>query len=130
MARAGKATSATKQAAAGPTERFFEELSDRGQEPLLKAGSGTLRFDLTNAGPEEHWYVTVNKGKVTVSHANTEADTVVSLDRALCDRLVTGRANAIASLLRSVMQIRGDLSLFVLFQRLFPGPPRTGGKAS
>ena len=108
-----------------PTATFFEALGKRGHEPLLQNASGTLRFELRNGRRTEHWRVAIAKGDVTVSRASAAADTVVRADKALFDRLVTGRANAMAATLRGVIQSEGDLGLVMSFQRLFPAPPKS-----
>ena len=58
------------------TATFFEQLAARGHEPLLQSASGTLRFELKNGGRTQYWFVTIDKGDITVSHANAEADAV------------------------------------------------------
>jgi hypothetical protein len=116
------ATSGSKKGDA--IERFFAGLAGRGVEPLLKGASGTLRFDLANGSRVDRWYVSVTKGDVEVSHRNAAADAVIRADRGLFERVVGGRVNATAALLRGVLEVDGDLGLLMLFQRLFPGPPR------
>ena len=114
-------------AAKDPTSSFFNELAARGHEPLLQGATGSIRFDLANGPTDQHWHVIVRKGDVTVSQRKARADAVVRLDKALCDRLATGRANAMAAMLRGLINADGDLGLVMQFQRLFPGPPRSGG---
>jgi putative sterol carrier protein len=111
-------------------ERFFADLSERGTEPLLKGATGTLRFDLTDGKRVDRRYVTVTKGEIAVSHRNAPADAVISADRELFERVATGRVNATAAVLRGVFEVQGDLGLLMLFQRLFPGPPRTRRRAT
>ena len=107
-----------------PTTDFFEALAARGEEPLLRRTSGTIRFDLLGEDAQfAHWFVTIKRGTVTISRESGPADCVVACRRELFDRLVGGTANAMASALRGVMDGQGDLSLMILFQRLFPGPP-------
>jgi len=109
---------------ADPTAEFFRELAARGREPLLGNSSGTLRFDLTDDGNHvEHWFVTVTKGDVAVSHKNAKADAVARADKALFDRIASGHENAMAALLRGALIPHGDLGLLLYFQRVFPGPP-------
>ena len=105
------------------TSAFFSDLAERGHEPLLATTTGTLRFDLVSGKRVEHWFVSLKKGDVTVSQKDTRANAIVRLDRALFDRMVTGRANAMAATLRGVIVPEGDLGLVISFQRLFPGPP-------
>jgi len=106
-----------------PTKQFFADLAARGHVPLLKSSSGTLRFDLEGAGRTAHWYVTIRKGDVSVSHDTAEADCVVRTGKELFDRMATGTANATAAALRGLVDTAGDLRLIIQFQRLFPGPP-------
>jgi hypothetical protein len=106
-----------------PTAEFFRNLAEHGHEPVLARTSGTLRFDVGDGHRTEHWYVTIDKGDVRVSHARSAADAVVRLDKPLSDAILSGRENATACLLRGAFMIEGDLSLLMQFQRLFPGPP-------
>jgi putative sterol carrier protein len=109
---------------ADATTEFFDDLDARGHEPLLEKATGALRIELSNGKRRARWLVTVKKGDVAVSHANTKADCVVRMDQALFERIVTGRENATAALLRGLVAVEGDPQLLVLFQRLFPGPPK------
>ncbi len=106
------------------TAAFFGELGGRGHEPLLNKASGTLRFDLRDGKRVDRWLVAVKKGEVTVSRRNGVADCVVSTDRAIFDGVASGKTNAMVALLRGAMGVEGDVQLLVLFQRLFPAPPR------
>lgn len=113
--------------AATATDEFFASLASRGQEPLLKHTTATIRFDLVDDQDRlEHWYVTIGDGDVDVSHRDDLADAVLHLRRDTFDGLATGHINAIAATLRGRIVPEGDLGLVVLFQRLFPGPPRAG----
>jgi SCP-2 sterol transfer family len=105
-----------------PTTEFFAELARRGYEPLLANVTGTLRFDLTQGQRTDHVFVTINKGNITVSDENAEADGVVRSERALSNALTSGAANAMVATLRGTVTLEGDLPLIVSFQRLFPGP--------
>jgi len=107
------------------TRSFFDDLAARGNEPLLQNDSGTLRFDLVEGRRVEHWYVSIDRGTITVSHEKEAADSVLRTDRSVFDRIASGRMNAMAAVLRGELVPEGDLSLLVLFQRLFPGPPRS-----
>jgi putative sterol carrier protein len=95
------------------TTEFFEQLEERGHEPVLEKSTGTVRFDIKDG-----------KGDVTVSRRNAAADCVVRADKALFDDMTTGRANPMAALLRGAVSAEGDVGLMASFQRLFPGPPR------
>ena len=107
-----------------PTVDFFAGLKSRGQEPLLRKASGTVRFDIADGKRTERWLVELKKGEIAVSRRHARADCIVSTDRALFDRIASGEANALAALLREEVNVEGDINLLVLVQRLFPGPPR------
>jgi putative sterol carrier protein len=111
--------------ASDSTATFFEALAKRGHEPILASTSGTLRFELRSGGRRKYWYVTISKGDVTASRTAAEADAVVRCDRALFDGMATGRVNAMAAMLRGVLQAEGNLGLVMSFQRLFPAPPKS-----
>ena len=108
---------------ADATTEFFDQLSLRGSEPLLRRGAGTIRFELRSGEAIDRWRVSITAETVEVKHRGGTADCVVRADRALFDQIVTGRANAMASMLRGVLTVEGDPSSLVLLQRLFPGPP-------
>ncbi len=115
MAKAGTDATAT----------FFDKLATRGHEPLLQSASGSLRIELKNGGRTQFWYVTVAKGDIAVSNADTEADAVIRTTKALFDDMATGRVNAMAATLRGVLHAEGNLGLVMSFQRLFPAPPKS-----
>ena|ERR1700675_141043 len=107
---------------ADATTQFFDQLSARGYEPLLQRVSGTVRFELSNGGEIDRWRISINSQHVDVTHRGGAADCVIRADRALFARIVTGRANAMAAMLRGVLTVEGDAVSLVLLQRLFPGP--------
>jgi putative sterol carrier protein len=107
------------------TAEFFNELGARGHDPALTKARGTLRFDITDRGKRaSHWLVTIEKGDVAVSRRNADAECVVRADKALFDGMARGEAHPVAAVLRGSVGAEGDLGLFVLFQRLFPGAPK------
>jgi putative sterol carrier protein len=110
---------------ADTTTQFFEELGKRGHEPLLEHATGTIRFELAQGKRTERWLVSVNKGDIAVSHANGEADAVVTADAALFLGLITGEQNAMAALLRGAIGAEGRVQLLAQFQRLLPSPPKS-----
>ena len=116
-------------------EQFFAEVKGREHEPFLRRISGTVRYDLTNgpangatANGADQWTVTIAKGDLSVAHRNAKADTVVRTDRKLFERFVTGRANAMASMLRGLVFVEGDPELAVLSARLFATAGMRGGR--
>jgi putative sterol carrier protein len=110
------------------TTEFFRNLGTRGHEPLLERATGTLRFDVSNGERTARWLVTIKKGDVTVSQRNAQADCVARADRVVFDGVVKGEVNPMAAVLRGTIHAEGDPELFVLFQRLFPGPPGATGR--
>lgn len=106
-----------------PTAAFFDDLDARGHEPLLKSASGTIRFDLVDRKRVEHWAVAIDEGDVAVSRSPAEADAVVRVEKSTFGGMISGRVNAMAAVLRGEVVPQGDLSLVILFQRVFPGPP-------
>jgi SCP-2 sterol transfer family len=104
---------------------FFDDLASRGPEPLLHNASGTIRFDLVDGASVEHWFITIERGNIKVSHRNAKADTVMRTEKALFERMSTGTVNAGAAMLRGVVEVEGDLGLMASFDRLLPGPPRS-----
>jgi putative sterol carrier protein len=107
------------------TTEFFNELGARGHEPVLDKAAGTLRFDLTDGKRTVRWLVAIKKGDVTISRRNAKADCIVRTETRVFDGLASGTENAMASVLRGALDIQGDPSLLVSFQRLFPAAPRT-----
>ena len=105
-----------------PTARFFAELAGRAHEPLLRKATGRFRFDVVDGRRTRRWLVTVEGGNLAVTVGNGDASCVVHADKAVFDKLASGRLNPVAAVLRGDLQVEGDWRLLVLIQRLFPGP--------
>lgn len=105
-----------------PTESFFDDLSRRGQDPVLGRRSASLEFDISNGDRHDRWLVVVKKGAVSVTPGGGDADGVLHADRALFDELVEGRRSSMAALLRGAVQAEGDLAALSLVLRLVPLP--------
>jgi putative sterol carrier protein len=106
------------------TDEFFERLSARGHEPLVQDATATVRFDIARGRQVDRWCLRIDKGDLQVSAADADADAAIGADRALFNRIATGEVNVFAALLRGELLVTGDPELFVLVQRLFPGPPQ------
>ena len=106
-----------------PTSEFFDELGQRGHEPLLQKAKGSVRFEIMHGAKIDRWLVTIDKGDIAVSRRNAAADCLIRADRALFDRLACGELNTFAAVIRGELALEGDLRFLVLVQRLFPGPP-------
>ncbi|MEU7826341.1 SCP2 sterol-binding domain-containing protein [Catellatospora sp. NPDC049111] len=107
------------------TDQFFADLAQRGEEPLLRRSSGSIRFDIGAKGHVERWFVTVDHGRFAVSRRNQKADCAVLTDADVFENIVTGEDNAFAALLRGALEAEGDPELLLLFQRVFSGPVRS-----
>ena len=105
------------------TTEFFERMVGTPQ-PLLSRVTTTVRIDLEDGKSVEHWHLDIQRGKVAVTRRKAKADATLHLERRLFERLVTGRANSLASMLRGLITVEGSTVHLVAVQRLFPGPPR------
>jgi putative sterol carrier protein len=108
------------------TEAFLSGLPERGDETSARKMTGTMRIDLRDNGKVDYWHLTFDGGKVSAkkeAKGRGSADCHLITDSELFDRMVGGRANAMAAVLRGTILVRGDLNKLVAFQRLFPGPP-------
>ena len=102
-----------------PTQEFFEDVARRGHEPMLKRLSATVRWDLITGDRVEHRVIRIDHGKLKVSVGKEPADCVITLERAVCDDVVTGRTSWLAAILRGTAAVEGDPELMILTQRLF-----------
>jgi putative sterol carrier protein len=105
-------------------DRFFDELAQRGHDPLLRKARGTISFEIVDGKRVDRRVVTIDRGDLTVSRRNVACDGVIRADREVFERVATGRTNPIAAVLRNELSLQGDWRLLVLAQRLFPGPPK------
>jgi putative sterol carrier protein len=112
-----------------PTTRFFDELATRRHEPLLRKATGCTRIEVVDGRRTRRWRIRVAKGDLVVEPGGGEADCVVRADRQVFERVVTGRMNAVAAVLRGDIAVDGDWRLLVALQRLFAGPPRRRSRA-
>ena len=106
----------------GQTSAFFDELARREYDPLLANAAGTARFEVVDGDHTERWFVTIDKGKITVSRKNTKAGTTVRADRKTFEKAAAGRLNVMAAVLRGEIVISGDPRFLVRLQRLIPRP--------
>jgi putative sterol carrier protein len=115
---------------ADATAEFFGELGRRGNEPLLRKVAATVRFDLVQGKRTDRWFVTIKKGDIAVSRKSAKANCTIRTLKAVFDRIALGEANLMAAALRGDVAVEGDVTLLVLFRRLFPGPPSSRGQQS
>ena len=103
-------------------EQFLLSLADSGFQPLLQKTTGTLAVRLLDGAEVDEWMLSVDEGDVSARHGAGNADATLTVDRSLFARMVKGRANAMAAVLRGELTIVGDLDLLMAVQRMFPGP--------
>jgi putative sterol carrier protein len=106
----------------GRSDEFFERLAAT-EQPGLSAVDKTIRIDVSEPDRIDHVLLHLDRGRVTVAHRNSRADAVVSTDRVLFERLVTGEANALTATLRGRLRVVGDRRAVLAFERLLPSPP-------
>ena len=112
-----------------PTTRFFEELAERGHQPLLRKATGSTRFEIVDGRRVRRWLVRVDKGNIAVEPGGGEAECVIPAQRTVFERVASGRANAVAAVLRGDIVVEGDWRLLVAMQRLFVRPHRRKAEA-
>ncbi|MFY1594009.1 SCP2 sterol-binding domain-containing protein [Micromonospora sp. WMMD737] len=109
---------------ADATEDFFHGLARRGHDRRLRAiDEGSVRFDISRDGRTDHWLVSIEKGDVRVSEEETGGDAVVEADRAVFDRIASGEAYFLTTVLRGEAAVAGSPRLFATVRKLFPPPP-------
>jgi putative sterol carrier protein len=108
-------------------QSLLEALSERSHERPVTAFNGVVRFDVDTGERSDSWYLTIVKGVVTVSSKGGEPDCVVTGDVATFDAVLSGKANAMAALLRGALDVQGKVVLLTALQRLFPGSPGAVG---
>lgn len=114
------------------TAAFLDDMRRRGYDARLRKLTGTAELEVVDADGVERWLLRFEQGRLSVSPAEpgADADAVLRVERAPLERIVAGRMNLMAAVLRGAVQIEGDVRLLVLLQRLFPRPsPRSPGRA-
>ncbi|MEU4775240.1 SCP2 sterol-binding domain-containing protein [Micromonospora sp. NPDC023644] len=113
---------------ADATQDFFHGLARRGHDRRLRAiDEGSVRFDISREGRTDHWLVSIDKGDIRVTEEATGGDAVVQADRAVFDRIASGEAYFLTTVLRGEASVAGSPRLFATVRRLFPPPPSSGG---
>ena len=102
-------------------------LAERSHERPVTAFNGVVRFDVRDGERVDQWYLTIVKGVVTVGRAGDEPDCVLAGDLVTFDAVLSGKANAMAALLRGAFVAQGEIVLLTGLQRLFPGSPGADG---
>ena len=108
-------------------QSLLDALAARSLERPAAAFNGVVRFDVDVGGRTDSWCLTIVKGVVTVSRKGGESDCVVTGDVATFDAVLSGKANAMAALLRGALAAQGKFILMTALQRLFLGSPGADG---
>jgi hypothetical protein len=109
---------------ADPIAAFFEALGRREHDPALQRARGSVAVEVGSGRARRRWLLAFDKGNVTVSRKTGAADVTMRADAETFRQLATGRKNPTAEVLRGTVTVDGNPRLLVLFQRIFPGPPR------
>jgi hypothetical protein len=110
---------------------YFAGLASSGRLALLEDASGTIRIDVErDQRPQQHWYLTLDKGALSVAEKDEPADAVVHVDEATIQGITAGTTNAMTAALRGTLVPEGDIGLVMVLQRVFPGPPGAVGPAT
>lgn len=101
---------------------FFDGLAHGGGR-MLRQVSGSVRFDLVHAEGVDHWLVTIDQGRITVSQGGTaDADTVISADQTLFLRMAYGEVKPLPAWLRNEFSADGEFRFVIMLERLFAPP--------
>ncbi|WP_026321946.1 SCP2 sterol-binding domain-containing protein [Salinispora fenicalii] len=106
-----------------PAAKLIGRLESGRHPDLPETTSGTVRLDLREDGRTEHWHLTIADQQVRVDQRGGDADLVLRADRAVFDRIASGALHPAAALGRNDLTVHGDIRLFMMLRRLFPGPP-------
>jgi SCP-2 sterol transfer family len=116
--------------ASDPISQFFTGLSQPGHLATFESESGTLRFEVKAGANVQRWHVTIHDGDVAVTRGANSADAVITAERRDFEKLVTGRLNGTAAVLRGLLDCQGSMAALVMFQRCLPGPPGSEGRVA
>ena len=110
-----------------PAERFFAELAAREHEPLLRKATGSTRFDVVDGAANASLARDGRHGRHLRDRKGTgEATCVIRVDKAVFDKIVTGRLNAVAAVLRGDLRGRRGLAAARAHAAAVPGTAPEG----
>jgi putative sterol carrier protein len=114
----------------GATAEFFEQLAERGPDPLLEKARGTVRLEIVEGKRVDPVLLRIDRGEIDVSPGGGPADLTLRADRQTFEGIARGTTNPVTAIMRGAMTIDGDWGLAVLLQRVFPSPPRRGRRSN
>ncbi|MEV4831868.1 glycogen debranching N-terminal domain-containing protein [Micromonospora sp. NPDC049257] len=110
-----------ERAVDGRIEEFFADLAANGRGRLPAAPTGLLRFEIVaEDGGTAAWFVRLDDGHTRVTRHGDDPDCTVEVRPEAFTRLLAGRDNLVAMLLRGDVSVAGDLALLFTFRRLLP----------
>ncbi|MBQ1023323.1 SCP2 sterol-binding domain-containing protein [Micromonospora sp. C95] len=102
---------------------FFDGLA-KGGGRMLRQVSGTVRFNLAYPDRVDHWLVSIDQGRITVSRDDVpDVDTVIWADAQLFLRMASGEVKPLPAWLRNDFTADGEFRLVIMLERLFAPPP-------
>ncbi|MFI9643855.1 glycogen debranching N-terminal domain-containing protein [Micromonospora sp. NPDC051925] len=109
-------------------DEFFAGLPDHSPGRLPATARGLLRFDFVDEeGTTATWFVRLVDGQTQVARSGERPDCTVEIRPEAFVRLLAGRDNTVAMLLRGALSVEGDLALLLTFRRLLPVPADSAG---
>ncbi|SCE75159.1 Glycogen debranching enzyme (alpha-1,6-glucosidase) [Micromonospora matsumotoense] len=115
----------------GRIAEFFADLAANGRGRLPAAPIGLLRFEVSvEDGETAVWFVQLADGHSQVSRTGDDPDCTVEVRPEAFARLLAGRDNLVAMLLRGDVSVAGDLALLFTFRRLLPVDADSTGAGS
>ncbi|GIH15635.1 hypothetical protein [Rugosimonospora africana] len=108
-------------------DAFFNELSQRGHDPLLDRLSTTGRVEICDGDHTRQWVVTVRDGCASLTADEPNIGWVLRAERTAFNQLVSGEVSALESLMRGSISFTliDESQRFSLLSRLFAGSPET-----
>jgi len=100
---------------------FFDNLV-ADPPPSLQRVTATVRFDVIDGDQTRYHLVSLDHGAVKLSQRKVKADATIRIERPVFERLLSGKANAMAAALRGELSFEGDRGLLVALQHMMPGP--------
>ncbi|MFG2103714.1 SCP2 sterol-binding domain-containing protein [Micromonospora echinaurantiaca] len=102
---------------------YLRRLEPGRRSDLPDAIAGTVRLDMREDGRTEHWYLAIADQQVRVSRSSDDAELVLRANREVFDQIAGGQLHPAEALMRNEVTVQGDVRLFMLLRRIFPGPP-------
>ena len=106
------------------TEQFFEELGQRGYEPLVAKFSGRVRFDVVDGRRTYRWLVAIDKGDLAVSREGGDGDCTIRADKRIVRPVGERRGERDGGGVAWRADVHGRRRAAARDPTRLPGPPR------